>query len=477
VQTSSTGRTALPMIIQGGMGVAVSSWRLARAVSLRGQLGVVSGTALDTVFVRRLQDGDPDGDMRRAMAAFPHRETARRTLEKFFIEGGRTSGQPYRLLPMYRHSVSKERQRLTILANFVEVFLAKEGHDGVVGINFLTKVQMPTLPSLYGAMLAGVDYVLMGAGIPREIPGALDALSQNKAASLRFDVEGQASEPMYLAFDPMDIGFDTTFELKRPAFLPIISATSLATTLARKANGSVEGFIVEGPTAGGHNAPPRGEPRFNERGEPLYGDRDAVDLVKLRELGLPFWLAGGTGSPDSLGAALSAGAAGIQVGTLFAFCDESGFADDLKSDVVSRAARNEVDVITDPRASPTGYPFKVVRWVGDESVFRERERKCDLGYLRNAFRREDGRVDYRCAAEPVADYVRKGGREEDTVGRRCLCNALTANIGQAQERPEGSVEPPLLTSGDDLMKISTFLQGRTSYTADNVLDYLLAEGN
>jgi nitronate monooxygenase len=476
VHLSSSGPSVLPTVIQGGMGVAVSSWRLARAVSLRGQLGVVSGTALDTVFVRRLQDGDPDGGMRRAMAAFPHRETADRALQKFFIEGGRPSGQPYRLLPMYRHTVSRERQQLTALANFAEVFLAKNGHDGVVGINFLTKVQMPTLPSLYGAMLAGVDYVLMGAGIPREIPGALDALSKNSAASLRFDVEGlAASEPIYLTFDPLDIGFDTTVKLKRPAFLPIISATSLATTLARKANGSVEGFIVEGPTAGGHNAPPRGEPRFNERGEPIYGDRDAVDLMKLRELGLPFWLAGGTGSPDSLGAALSLGAAGIQVGTLFAFAEESGFADDLKSDVINRALRNEVEVITDPRASPTGYPFKVVRWAGDGSVFRERERKCDLGYLRNAFRREDGKVDYRCAAEPVADYLRKGGREEDTVGRRCLCNALTANIGQAQERAEGNVEPPLMTSGDDLMKMRTFLQGRTSYTANNVLDYLLAE--
>ena len=46
----------IPPIIQGGMGVGISDWRLARAVSLRGQLGVVSGTALDTVMVRRLQD-------------------------------------------------------------------------------------------------------------------------------------------------------------------------------------------------------------------------------------------------------------------------------------------------------------------------------------------------------------------------------------------------------------------------------------
>jgi len=65
------------------------------------------------------------------------------------------------------------------------VFLAKEGHDGLVGINYLEKIQLPTLPSLYGAMLANVDYVLMGAGIPRAIPGALDHLAQGEPAQLK----------------------------------------------------------------------------------------------------------------------------------------------------------------------------------------------------------------------------------------------------------------------------------------------------
>jgi NAD(P)H-dependent flavin oxidoreductase YrpB (nitropropane dioxygenase family) len=60
-----------PMIIQGGMGVAISNWRLARTVSQLGQLGVVSGTGIDTVMVRRLQDGDPGGHVRRAAAHFP----------------------------------------------------------------------------------------------------------------------------------------------------------------------------------------------------------------------------------------------------------------------------------------------------------------------------------------------------------------------------------------------------------------------
>jgi nitronate monooxygenase len=463
-----------PTIIQGGMGVAVSNWKLARAVSRREQLGVISGTALDTVFVRRLQDGDPEGDMRRAMVAFPINGVAERVLDRYFLPNGREPGKPYRLLPMYRQHVSNERQLVTVLANFVEVFLAKEGHEGMVGINLLTKVQLPTLPSLYGAMLAGVDCVLMGAGIPREIPGALDALSQHGMASLRFDVEGMpAGEALHLTFDPAEFGVTALDPIKRPAFFPIISATSLATTLVRKANGTVEGFIVEGPTAGGHNAPPRGEAKFNERGEPLYGDRDIVDMEKMRALGLPFWLAGGAGSPNRLSEALAAGANGIQVGTLFAFCEESGFADVIKRDVVDHVSQGDIDVRTDPLASPTGYPFKVVSWAGDSSEY-VRERKCDLGYLRIAYRRDNSRVDYRCAAEPVADYVRKGGLEADTVGRRCLCNALTANIGQAQPRPGTHDEPPLITSGDDLTTIQGFLNGRDTYTADDVIDYLLA---
>jgi nitronate monooxygenase len=469
-----TDSLALPQIIQGGMGVAVSNWRLAKAVSERKQLGVISGTALDTVFVRRLQDGDLGGDMRRAMSRFPIAGVVEGVLKRYFHPEGRASGQPYKLLPVFKQRVSVARQQLAVLANFVEVYLAKEGHDNPVGINLLTKVQMPNPASLYGAMLAGVDYVLMGAGIPREIPGLLDSLAQHRPASMRFDMEGFASgESEWLTLDPRELGGETGLPISRPRFIPIVSANSLATSLARKANGAVDGFVVEGSTAGGHNAPPRGEARYNERGEPLYGDRDNVDLEKIRVLGLPFWLAGGTGSPECLSAALAIGAAGVQVGTLFAYCEESGVRPDLKRDVLEHANRNDVDIVTDPRASPTGYPFKVVRFVSDEQEAPARTRICDLGYLRVAYRRAEGGVGYRCAAEPVDDYVRKGGSLADTEGRKCLCNSLTANVGYAQLRAGGSEEQPLLTSGDDLETIATFLRGRSSYTAGDVIDYLL----
>ena len=108
----------------------------------------------------------------------------------------------------------------------------------------------------------------------------------------------------------------------------------MATMLARKASGRVDGFVVEGPTAGGHNAPPRGKPQFNERGEPVYGDRDVVRLDAMRSLGIPFWLAGSYGSPARVVEALDVGAAGVQVGTAFAFCDESGLLPDIKQRVL-----------------------------------------------------------------------------------------------------------------------------------------------
>jgi len=461
------------------MGVGISNWVLAKAVAMRGQMGVVSGTCIDTVLVRRLQDGDIGGHVRRAMEHFPLPETVEDVLNKYFRPEGREPGEPYREIPMYRQVVTRVREQLTVLASFVEVWLAKEGHDGPVGMNLLTKVQMPNLATLYGAMLASVDYVLMGAGIPKEIPGVLDRFAAHEAAQLRLDVEGMGrDEVAMMHFDPRVHFAEKPATVSRPFFLPIIASNSLATMLARKSSGRIDGFIIEAPTAGGHNAPPRGEIVLNERGEPQYGERDEVDLEKMKEHGLPFWLAGGAGSPEKLREALDAGAAGIQVGTLFAYADESGMTPELKADVIRQAQDDTIDVLTDGRASPTGFPFKVVQVPGTISqlpVYQKRERVCDLGYLRTAYKRADGRVDYRCPAEPVDTYVKKGGDVADTVGRKCLCNALFATLGMPQERKSGDVEAPLVTSGDELKNIRRFIgSDRSGYTASEVINYLMS---
>ncbi|MFN7532220.1 MAG: nitronate monooxygenase [Gemmatimonas sp.] len=469
-----TSAPSRPRIIQGGMGIGVSNWRLANAVSRLGHLGVVSGTVIDTVLVRRLQDGDPGGHMRRALAHFPIPGVADDLLRRYFLPERRPAGQSYELLPMYRQVVSTARQRVTVAAAFVETWLAREGHDHAVGMNLLTKVQMPNLPTLYGAMLAGVATVIMGAGIPREIPGALDLLATHSKATMKFDVEGLArDESQWLAFDPAELwpdGMLPTAPLRRPDFYPIVSAASLAATLARKSNGRVDGFVVEGPTAGGHNAPPRGALQLDESGQPIYGERDVVDLTKMQELGLPFWLAGGMGTPEGLCQALESGAAGVQVGTVFAFCDESGLAPEVKADVLRGVADGTASVRTDPRASPTGYPFKLVQLQKHQALGAKRERICDLGYLREAVKRDDGRIHYRCAAEPIDTYVKKGGTVADTEGRRCLCNGLLADIGLAQERDDVA-EPPIVTSGDDIASL-TQLATDGRYSAADVIEWI-----
>lgn len=460
------------------MGVGVSNWRLANAVSRFGQLGVVSGTALDAIFVRRLADGDKGGHMRKGLDAFPFPAMARRIWQEYFVAGGKPSGSPYPALPMHRHVEPRKLVELSIVANFVEVFLAREGHKNPVGINFLEKVQLPHLASIYGAMLAGVGYVLMGAGIPLHIPGVLNAYAAQQPAEYKLAVTGAAQgQDAMMRLDPAEYAEGALPELTRPSFLAIVSSNTLATTMLRRSNGRVDGLVIEGPTAGGHNAPPRGKLQLTAGGEPVYGERDRVNVADLRALGVPFWLAGGYGSADGLREALACGAAGVQVGTAFAFCRESGLREDLKKELIAQAAAGTAEVFTDLRASSTGFPFKVVQQKGTASeaaVYQARKAVCDLGYLREPYAMADGSIGYRCAAEPLATYVVKGGKAEDTVGRKCLCNALLANVGHAQLRKDGSVEPPLITAGDDMNTIARFLApGSTSYSAADVLQSLL----
>lgn len=458
------------------MGVAVSNWRLAQAVGRAGQLGVVSGTALDQVFVRRLQDGDPGGHMRGGMKGFPFPGMARRVWKAYYIAGGKAERTPYVRLPMPDKDGPRSFRELCMVANFVEVRLAQAGHTQPVGINYLEKIQLAHLPSLYGAMLAGVGYVLMGAGIPERVPAVLDGFVNHEAASYPLQVTGaQPGDDTLMHFDPAAYAEGPQAALARPRFLAIVSSHVLAASLARRTK--VDGFVVEGHTAGGHNAPPRGKLRLDEQGEPVYGERDQADLGEMRALGAPFWLAGGYGTPERLRQAWAAGAAGVQVGTPFAFCAESGVRADYKQAVLAAVADGSARVQTDAAASPTKFPFKVVPVAGTiamAEVYQARPRICDLGYLREAYRTAEGGIGFRCAAEPVSTYVSKGGREEDTAGKKCLCNALLATVGHAQARNSHLVEPGLITSGDGLATVRRYLPAAgVEYSAADVVRALL----
>ncbi|MGV8845220.1 nitronate monooxygenase [Tessaracoccus sp.] len=465
-----------PVLIQGGMGIAVSSWQLAREVSLCGQLGVVSGTALDGVLARVLQDGDVGGHRRRALAHFPSRPMAQRILDTYFIEGGRAADEPYRPHPTLTITPSAAAIELSLVGNFSEVWLAKEGHEGQVGINMLEKVQTANASAILGAMLADVDYIIMGAGVPREIPRLLTEFAAGRTGHLTIDV-AHATTVHQASLDPVaHLGADLP-SMRRPHFLAIVSLHVLADYLNRDPEIRPDGFIVEGPRAGGHSSPPRGKQVLDDAGEPLYGPRDDADLEKVARVGLPFWLAGGFATPEKIAEALAAGAAGVQTGTLFAMAAESGLTPSLRKRLVKQLADGTLVVRNDPRASPTGFPFKVAELEGthsDEGTHAKRERICDLGYLRVPVERPDKTVAYRCPSEPTHMYLRKGGVETDTLGRKCLCNALMANVGLGQLRRGGYQEEPAVTLGQDLDGARVLLGMHPGgWTARQAVDWLL----
>jgi nitronate monooxygenase len=145
--------------------------------------------------------------------------------------------------------------------------------------------------------------------------------------------------------------------------------------------------------------------------------------------------------------------------------------------MLEEVVTGEMRVFTDPVASPTGFPFKVAQLkdtVSELDVYKARHRICDLGYLREAYRAPDGTIGMRCSSEPVTTFVAKGGDIESTVGRKCVCNGLLANIGQPQIRNGKYLETGLITAGDDLEGVGRFLApGQKSYSAADVIKKLL----
>ncbi|MEN8041968.1 MAG: nitronate monooxygenase, partial [Actinomycetota bacterium] len=64
----------------------------------------------------------------------------------------------------------------------------------------------------------------------------------------------------------------------------------------------------------------------------------------------------------------------------------------------------------------------------------------------------------------------------DTIGRKCLCNSLIANVGLPQVKKNGEIEGTLVTSGDDAVHVARMApEGSTHYSAADVINYLLQD--
>jgi nitronate monooxygenase len=504
-------------LIQGGMGVYVSNWRLAKAVAMAspGQTaGTVSGTALDVVYVRLLQLGDPGGHVRRALAAFDSTfgtALGRTICDRYFIAGGKAPDAHFKSAPMHlvhaQHELppvhglasdptsvplqlAEDVVELLIATGFAEVWLAKEGHRGNIFINFLNKIELPLIYVMYGAMLAGVDGVVVGAGNPEGLPALCSQLANHAAVTKQLAVLYQeAGEVFTLAFDPGQLcdGAFAQQPLKRPAFLAIVALDGLVQALAQSASEAPDGFIIEHHTAGGHNANPVGPLKQDVLGQPLYTEQDDPDLAVIRDARLPFWLAGGYGSHEKLHEAQAAGAVGVQTGSIFALAEESGMRPEYRLAILKelRKGTDDAALVWTTLFSPTGFAFKVVQLkatLAEQAVFESRHRVCDIGLLQQLGVSKPGddggrKLFQRCAAGPIEGYIHKRGLQRNTEERRCLCNGLLACVGLGQIRElhgNRMEEPAIVTLGNHLDGIRRLSrQGQTHYWVKDVVADIL----
>jgi len=328
-------------IIQGGMGVGVSLSPLARAVAQEGGLGVVSSACLDRLVSKR---------------------------------NGKKS-------TVYE-------------AAYEEVSLSKI-KNGFAGINIMMALVRDYTDSVRGALDAGADVIISGAGLPLTLP---------------------AIQP------PKDT-----------ALIPIVSSARALQIICKKwekLGYRPDAVVLEGPLAGGHLG-------FRVDEVELESNQLENLLPPVKEMALqygdfPVIVAGGIYTHEDIVTFLSTGADGVQMGTRFLATHESSASDAYKQAVVE--AQEEDIVVTHRPGSPCGLPFRVINRspMYVSSLRRSRPPKCDKGYV---LLKDDKAAFSICPAK------------QDNENYFCICNGLLSSAG-GEDREE-----PLYTVGTNASRI------------------------
>ena len=342
----------------------------------------------------------------------------------------------------------------------MEVKRAQSGHRGQVGINVMWKCALTVLPSIYGAMLAGVDALLCGAGVPMELPAIVAKLRDGEDLGFEPLTGGTTHVHLQVAQDcPAE--FLARFE--PPKMIPILSNFAfpkrLLDTWQKSYGARPFAFVLENHAAGGHNAPPRNKSDFTAQDD-LEGY-----FEKVVALGVPVFVAGdfkNGGTHEDYEFWRARGAYGVQVGSRFALCNESGMRADLREKIIASNRVGQTKIETSPRYSPTGYPLKFVDMPGTlarPELHEERRRVCNRMYLAQSHFKQnsDGTLteSYLCPAQSEAQYTRGGGDAGDLEGRICLCNALLSTAGFYTDE-----EAPLVTLGQSGAQVHEALSAR-----------------
>jgi nitronate monooxygenase len=338
-------KIALP-IVQGGMGIGVSLSPLAGAVAREGGVGIISSAALDRLV-----------------------------------------------------SKQKGKKVTSYEAAFEEVSQAKAS-GGFAGINIMVALVRDYEDSVKGALDAGADFIISGAGLPLGLP---------------------AIQP------PKDT-----------ALIPIISSARAFELICKKwgrLGYRPDAVVLEGPLAGGH----------------LGFKIDQIDLEsnKLENLlppvmdlaikygDIPVIVAGGIYTHADIERFLKMGASGVQMGTRFLATEESTASEEYKRAVV--AAKEEDIIIAIDPGSPCGLPFRVIKQSPAyvSAMKRLRPPKCDKGYV--LLKDEEGKFT-RCLAKMSNEH------------HFCICNGLLSSAGYNRDKEE-----PLFTVGTTACKVEKIL--------------------
>lgn len=294
------GRELVP-VMQGGMGVNISTKAMALAVAARGGIGHVSDAMLPDLTDRLFGTGFTKLKAGLCRAADV---LADKTGFQFPLSGVRDAARRY----------------------IADVMSDKKG-DGLVFVNVMEKLTMndglATLKArLLGALDGGVDGISLSAGLHTSSFALMSEHPRFREAMLGIVVSSRRALNLFL---------------KRSA----------------KTGRMPDYVVVEGPLAGGHLGFGMDWMNFS------LGDivRDVKVYLAENRLSIPVIAGGGifTGT-DAVRMMTSAGADGVQAATRFTVTKESGLPDAVKQRYFE-ATREEIVV---NGVSPTGYPMRML---------------------------------------------------------------------------------------------------------------------
>ena len=337
-------------IIQGGMGVGVSLHSLAQAVAREGGLGIISSACLDRLVSKRIG-----------------------------------------------------KKINTYEAAYQEVSLSKS-QNGFAGINIMAALVRDFNDSVKGALDAGADVIISGAGLPLTLP---------------------AIQP------PKDT-----------ALIPIVSSARALDIICKKwekLGYRPDATVLEGPLAGGHLGFRIDQVELESN--KLENLLPAVKEMAMKNGDFPVIVAGGIYTHEDIVRFMTMGADGVQMGTRFLATEESSASETYKQAVVG--AREEDIVVAHRPGSPCGLPFRVIKQspMYASSLKRLRKPKCDKGYV--LMKDAEGKYTV-CPAK------------EDNENYFCICNGLLSSSGYNSNEEEA-----LYTVGTNASRVDKIVPVKT----------------